>query len=122
MLRQEAISRDDYGRLNGLLAESLPKIGDEPEKDVAHDDNEKMDTESNEEGDDVDPLTKIINSTLEYVNQYDEKELKGLLEELKEDRDHLDTILELEELIEVFLGGQFLENEPILPKLNKLTR
>ena len=132
LLRQEAIDRDVYTQLNGLLSESLPKIGDE--QDV------EMDTESqkttDDEGDgeavdmkvdsdeEVDELKKIINSTLEYVNQHDQKELKELLVEIREDteEEYIDAVLELEGLMEVFIQDEFLENEPILPKLDDIRR
>ena len=53
----------------------------------------------------VDELKWVINSTLKYVKQHDEKELKELLSKIKEEvgEEYLDAMLELEGLVDVFL-------------------
>ena len=50
------------------------------------------------------------------------KELGELLASIKEEaeEEYLDDVLELEGLIDVFLQDEFLENEPILPKLDDI--
>ena len=51
--------------------------------------------------DEVDELTKIINSTLDHVTQSAKKELPELLKELKEEsseEDYLIALLNLEEI------------------------
>ena len=82
---------------------------------------EEMEGETNEM---VDEITKIINSTLEYVIQNDSKELMKLLTVLKEEasEDYIDTPLKLEEFIGVFLTEEFLDGEPILPKIDELLK
>ena len=48
----------------------------------------------------------------------------GVLAEIKKEagEEYLDAVLELEGLIEVFLQEEFLENEPILPKLDDIRK
>ena len=94
---------DEYNTLNGLLAESLgsgiaaaesyPKAGndedvkmeDGEEKTITDDEGEKdqddveMKVDSDEEANE---LKRVINSTLEFVNQHDKKELKELFAEI----------------------------------------
>ena len=143
LLRQEAIDRDVYTQLNGLLAESLGsgidaaewypnagkdedvKMEDSEEKNITDDEGDgdavEMKGDSDEE---VDELKRVINSTLETVISHDKKELGELLAEIKKEagEEYLDAVLELEGLIEVFLQEEFLENEPILPKLDDIRK
>ena len=73
--------------------------------------------------DEVDELTRIINSTLDYATQSDKKELTELLKELKEEsceEDYLITLINLEELISKFLTNEFEDGNPVLLLINEL--
>ena len=123
---------DEYNTLNGLMAESLPKIGDgqevkmdTEEKNITDDKGEEDTPEMKVDSDDeVDELKRIINSTLEYVLKIDKKELGELLVKIKEEagEEFLDAVLELEGLIDVLLQDELLENEPVLPKLDEIRK
>ena len=69
-------------------------------------------------GDDGDPreesVKKLIQSTVEYLIQRDEKELLELTYEFRTDigEDFLDIVLELEDLVDVYLFAEFIDNEP----------
>ena len=116
------IYRDEYNTLNGLLAESLPKIGDG--QDVKMDTDEEGENITDDEGDgdtvdmkvdsdeEVNELKRVINSTLESAISHNKKELMELIAKIKEEagEEYLDAVLELEGLIEVFLQEEFLEN------------
>ena len=139
LLRQEAIDRDVYTQLNALLAESLgsgiaaaewhPNAGNNEDvemytetlkttDDKGDGDAVDMKGDSDEE---VDELKRVVDSTLEYVNQHDE-ELKELLTDIKEEagEEYLDVVLELKGFIDVLLQDEILENEPVLPKLGEI--
>ena len=61
---------------------------------------EEVKTQENKE-----KLKKLIQSTIEYSIQHDKKELLELMNEFRKDvdEDFLDTVLELEELVDVYL-------------------
>ena len=68
LLRQDAITRDEYKQLNTVLAESLDEemdLGPPPEEE--------------------DELKKVIHATTHNVIESDKKELMELLAELKEE-------------------------------------
>ena len=74
--------------------------------------------------DDKGKLTKLIQSTIEYSIQHNKKELLELMNEFRKyvDEDFLDTVLELEELVDVYLLEEFLEKEPIKIKIDEVRR
>ena len=136
LLRQEAIDRDEYNTLNGLLAESLKKDHKDTIMEVEYDipnkgenitDGEEVDAavvmkaDSDEE---VNELKNVINLTLESTISHDKKDLVELLTEIKDEaeEEYLDLVLELEGLVDIFLQDEFLENEPVLPKLDKILK
>ena len=80
--RQKGVSRKKYTRLNNSLSESIDDAED-GEEEMGEDDGNEKDMVVDD--DEVDELTKIINSTLDYVNQSGKKELTELLKELKEE-------------------------------------
>ena len=88
------------------------------------DGNEKeMVVDDDNDNDEVDELTKIINSTLGHVTQSDKKELTELLKELKEEsreEDYLISLINLEELIGKFLTNEFEDGKPVRPLINEL--
>ena len=63
-------------------------------------------------------------STVEYLIQHDKKELLDVVNEFRKDvdDDFLDTVLELEELVDVYLPEEFLEKEPIRIKIDEVSR
>ena len=69
-------------------------------------------------------ITSLIQSTVEYLIQQDKKELLELMREFRKDvgEDFLDTALELEELVDVYLLDEFLEKEPIRNKIDEVRR
>ena len=109
-MRKGGINREEYTQLNNVLAESLGS-GIELAK------------EDKTEGDKGN-LKKLIQSTVEYSIQHDKKELLELMNKFRKDvgEDVLDTVLELEELVDVYLLEKFLENEPIRIKIDEVRR
>ena len=127
LLRQEGITRDEYAKLNNILAESVGS-GIDAEKspkeeamevvpEYEDEDSSKEETDSGD-NEETSPLKKLIQSTFEYSIQPDKKELMELIKDFRRDDDALDTVQELEELIEVHLLDEFIDKEPILEKLN----
>ena len=101
LLRQDDVNRDEYIRLNNLLAESLDlETKTESTKDVAE-------STTIEDDEDEGKQEKLIRSTTDYLIQPDKKELIELIKEFPkdvgEDDDILDTVIELEELVDVYL-------------------
>ena len=113
LLRQEGIDLDQYNQLNTMLAESL----DEEDDDVKEEEEMAVDAE-----DEDDEVKKVIQTTFHDIIQHDEEELMELLAELKDeaDDDYIDTLLKVEELIDVFLTDEFLEGKPILSTIDEL--
>ena len=64
----------------------------------------------------------LVDSTIHYVIQDDKKELYDLLRDLKHEvvEDFNDTVLELEELVNIFMTSNILENEPVADKIKEL--
>ena len=87
LLRRGGINREEYTQLNNILAESLRSGIELAEED----------------------------KTEEYSIQHDKKELLELMNEFRKDvdEDFLDTVLEFEELVDVYLLEEFLEKEPM---------
>ena len=69
-------------------------------------------------------IKKLIQSTVEHLIQHDKKELLDVVNEFQNDvdDDFLDTVLELEELVDVYLLEEFLEKEPIRIKIDEVRR
>ena len=110
LLRKGGINREEYRQLNNTLAESLGSGIELAEEDKTEDDKGN--------------LQKLIQSTIEYSIQHDKKELLELMNEFRKDvdEDFLDTALELEELVDVYLLEEFLEKEPIRIKIDEVRR
>ena len=130
LLRQEGINRDDYNKLNNLLAESLGSgidtAAESPKEEVMevaevpeYEDESSKDEEETDPDNETSPLKKLIQSTFEYLIQPDKKELMELIHEFRKDADAIDAVQELEELIDVYLLDEFVDGEqPILEKLD----
>ena len=116
LLRQDAINRDEYAQLNNMLAESL----DEEDEIESTKDESESTTMEEDEG----KLKKLIRSTVEYLIQHDKKELVEFIKEFQRDvgEDLLDTVLELEELVDVYLLYEFIDSESVLTKIDELRR
>ena len=56
------------------------------------------------------------NSTTDHLIQHDKKELVELLKEFRQQAQFIDTVLELEELIVVYLLDKFIDSESLLTK------
>ena len=110
LLRKGGINREEYTQLNNILAESLGSGIELDEEDKTEDDKGK--------------LKRLIQSTIEYSIQHDKKELYELMNEFRKDVDEcfLNTVLELEELVDVYLLEEFLEKEPIRIKIDEVRR
>ena len=95
LLRQDGINRDEYAQLNNMLPKSLDE----------EDESTKDEVESTTMEEDEGRLKKLIRSTVEYLIQYDKKELLELIKEFRKDvgEDVLNTVLEFEELVDVYL-------------------
>ena len=91
LLRKDGINSEEYTQLNIILAKSLGSGIELPEEGKTEDDKGKVKT--------------LIQSTIEYSIQYDKKELLELMNEFRKDvnEDFLYTVLELEELVNVYL-------------------
>ena len=131
LLRQRGIDGEEYTILNNILAKSLGSGRAAEEED--DDGKEPADVEDHSveddktEDEDKSPDEKIktlIQSTVEYLMQHDKKELLELVNEFRKDigDDFLDTVLELEELVDVYLLKEFLEKESIRIKIDKVRR
>ena len=109
LLRKGDINRDEYTQLNNILTESL-RSGIE----LAEEDKTEDETRGGK-------LKKLIQSPIEYSTQHDKEELLELMNEFRKDvdEDFLDIVLELEELVDVYLLEEFLEKEPIRIKIEK---
>ena len=67
-------------------------------------------------------IKTLIQSTVEYLIQQDKKELLELMREFRKDVGEDDIVLELEELVDVYLLNAFLEKEPIRNKNDEVRR
>ena len=69
-------------------------------------------------------LKKLIRSTVEYLIQHDKKELLELIKEFRKDvgEDVLNTVLELEGLVDFYLLDEFIDSESVLTKIDELRR
>ena len=101
--------------MNNILAKSLgsgiAEEEEEGEEDVDDDEGESANGEEYKTEDEK--IKTLIQSTVEYKIQQDKKELLELMREFRkdvgEDEDaFLDTVLELEELVDVYLLNEFL--------------
>ena len=99
VLRQEAIIRDDYTKLNNILAESLGSgidAAESPKEEAMEEEVPEYAEESSKDKTDLDgetsQLKKLVQSTFEYSIQPDKKELIELIKEFREDADTLDTV------------------------------
>ena len=113
-MRQQGIDREEYTILNNILAKSLGSgIADEEQdddKESASVEDDSVAEEDKAEVADKSPDEKIkmlIQSTVEYLIQHDKKELLDVVDEFRKDVDDdcHDTVLELEELVDVYLLG-----------------
>ena len=102
MLRQEGINREEYEKLNNEIGSIASREGNQMEDE------------------------NVEKSTVKAIIQYDVKELKDLLKEFKEDlkEEYTDTLLKIEELVDLFDDDSFIDDESVLEKifhqLNKL--
>ena len=103
--------------MNNILSKSLGSgIADEEQDDDKESANVEDDSVAEEEKAEVEDkspdetIKTLIQSTVEYLIQHDEKELLDVANEFRKDvdDDFLDTVLELEELVDVYLLEEFL--------------
>ena len=75
-----------------------------------------------------DQIKKDITSTADYLIQHDKKELQELVAGIEKDEDIIDTVLSLEELLNIYLEQEFLERDgdaidgKIIELVNSLSR
>ena len=114
-LLRQGINRDQYAQLNNMFAESLESEEIESAKDEAE--STTMEDETHER-----KPKKIVRSTTDYLIQHDKNKLWELIKEFRKDvgEDILDTVLELEELVDVYLLDEFIESESVLTKIDEL--
>ena len=90
LLRQEAITRDDYIKLSNILAESLGSgiaAAESPQEEAMEVEISEYEKAESSKGETTDPdnneemsqLKKLIQSTFEYSIQPDKKELMELI-------------------------------------------
>ena len=113
LLRKVGLNRDEYTQLNKVLDESLgtgkDEEGEEEEVDEESDKGGEESAEEDKTEDEYPPreetMKKLIQSTVEYLIQHDKKELLELINEFRADvaEDFLDTVLVLEEIVDVYL-------------------
>ena len=108
LLRQDGISHRMYRQYNDLLADSPPNIG----SGITPTGGEE---ESNDEEEMAlsaeDQIKKDITATADYLIQHDKKELQELVAGIEKDKDIIDTVLSLEELLNIYLEQEFLERD-----------
>jgi len=99
LLRREGIDRDEYKKLNNEIVSIAEKEEEEEEEEEEEDDLEKI--------------------TVETIIQHDKKEVKELLKDFGEnlDEEFTDTLLKIEELVDVFVEGSFIDDESVLDKI-----
>ena len=101
---------------------------DEEEEEDDDDDNEESanveDVSVEEDKTENENIKSLIQSTVEYLIQQDKKELLELMHEFRKDvgEDFHDTVLELEELVDIYLLDEFLQKEPIKNKIDEIRR
>ena len=95
MLRQNGISREDYEKLNN----KIDAIASREEKEIEEESIEK--------------------STVKRIIQHDVKELKNFLKGFKEESEEesIDTLLKIEELVDLFDEESFIENKSVVDQL-----
>ena len=109
-LQQDGKNRDEYTRLNNIIAESLESETEiEPTKDEA------AESTTIEDEEDEGKLKKLIRYTTELIE---------LIKEFRKDFDDdiLDTVIELEELVDVYILDEFFDKEPIRTKIDEVRR
>ena len=105
LLRQGAITRDEYKQLNIMLAESI---------------DEEMDLELDSE----DEFKKMIQPTTKNVMDFDQKELMEIVTVLKEEvtEDYTDAVFQLEKLFKEFFINEYLDGKLILPMVDEFMK
>ena len=124
LLRQDGINHHMYRQYNDFLAGSPPNIGSgitpTGEEEESNDEEMALSAE--------DQIKKDITSTADYLIQHDKKELQELVAEIEKDNDIIDTVLSLEELLDIYLEEEFLERDgdaidaKIIELVNSLSR
>ena len=111
LLRQEAISHEGYNQVNNFLAESLGEDDEDLEEMVEGSENENENI-----------LSNLIQNTTDLIIKDDKDELVDLLKAIKGEAgdEFINTIIKLEELIDVFFTDEFLDGAPILPMIDEL--
>ena len=130
LLLQQGIDREECTILNNILAKSLgsgiadeEEDGDDEEEESANIEDDSVEDDKTEDKDKSpdEKIKTIIQSTVEYLIQHDKKELLELVNGFRKDvgGDFLDTVLEFEELVDVYLLKEFLKKEPIRIKIEE---
>ena len=105
MFRRKFITQEDYQKaINTLDIEMV----------------EEEEIKENE----AEVLRRLFQSTLDYLITHDKKELETIPAHFKEevDDEYANDVLKLEELIDVFILEEFLNEKPIIPMINEITR
>ena len=113
LLRQRGIDRDKC-----LGSGRADEVEDDVDEELTNEDDSIEDKSHDEK------IKTLIQSTVEYLIQYNKKELLELVNEFRKDvgEDFLDTVQELEELVNVYLLEEFLEKGPIRSKIDEVRR
>ena len=124
LLRQDGISQRMYREYNDFLAESLPNISGSGTITADEQESSEEEMELSPE----DQIKKDITETADYLIHHDKKELQELIAEIEKDDDIVDTVIAIEELINIYLEQDFLErdgdaiDESIIGLVNSLSR
>ena len=67
-------------------------------------------------------MKKLLESTTDYVITHDKKEANELLKDFKDEatEEFMDNVLELDGLVQVLFGGDFIDGEPVVLKIKEL--
>ena len=104
LLRQDGISQNMYRQYNDFLAESPPNIGLGITQTAG---GEELNDEEEMASSSEDQIKKDITLTADSLIQHDKKELQELVVDIKKDEDIIDTVLSLEELLNIYLEEEF---------------
>ena len=125
LLRQNAINKNEYQRLNNILAAFSNDIQDDNgDNDSDYDDDDGgVIGNTKHKGDHVRSISTVVDSTVDYITQYDKKELHDLLRTFKQkaanDEFADSTISKLEKLVNIFVKKDIHENESVMDKIEE---
>ena len=126
LLQRGGITREEYKQLNDMISASLPRGDSQVMDSVGGDEAREIlkDEKASQDKEDHFDMNDLVNHTVADIIAHDQKELGDLLQEFNEylDDDDDDTVLKIEELIDIFKEDSYMDNESVLDKIETLLR